>query len=173
MWCYCTLLTAFFQDDNTVDGTKNVRAGSRGSNRSDGEEGGEDTSSVGTWIGVVLGLIVVIGLLVLGVYFYRKQRAIATKPPPYVNNQVAVGINNGHAAGGRSDYAVSGVYGAGSNGGSVNGAGASLNGSGSGSVAGSSGAPALPGRPASMIGKRPPPPIQVRQTQGLWELSIF
>ena len=36
------------------------------------------------WIGVALGLLVVLGLLVLGVYFYMKQRALqSTKPPPY------------------------------------------------------------------------------------------
>ena len=39
---------------------------------------------VGMWIGVALGLLVVLGLLVLGVYFYMKQRALqSTKPPPY------------------------------------------------------------------------------------------
>jgi hypothetical protein len=67
--------------DNTIDGTKNIRAGSI----SDGEE---DSSSVGMWIGVALGLLVVVGLLVLGVYFYRKQRALqATKPPPYTRDR--------------------------------------------------------------------------------------
>jgi len=39
-----------------------------------------DNSGVGVWIGVALGLIVVIGLLIVGIYFYRKQLALQTKP---------------------------------------------------------------------------------------------
>ncbi len=174
-------------DDNTVDGTKNVRAGygsrSKGANRR-GERPGDDdestdTSSVGTWIGVVLGLIVVIGLLVLGVYFYRKQRAIATKPPPYTNGGRSAGGVGGAGANGRNgstDYVMSGVYGGGAGGAGGAGTGgpppvptisgpianngaASLNGA---AVAGSSTGPALPGRPAGgLIGQRPPPPIQM------------
>ncbi len=65
--------------DNTVDGTKNIRAGSISNG-----EASDEGSSVGMWIGVALGLLVVVGLLVLGVYFYRKQKTLqATKPPPY------------------------------------------------------------------------------------------
>ena len=39
-----------------------------------------DNSSIGVWIGVGLGLIVVIGLLIVGIYFYRKQMALQSKP---------------------------------------------------------------------------------------------
>ena len=39
------------------------------------------TSSVGVWIGVALGLIVVIGLLIVGIYFYKKQQMLHRKPP--------------------------------------------------------------------------------------------
>jgi CUB/sushi domain-containing protein len=39
-----------------------------------------DNSGIGVWIGVGLGLIVVIGLLVVGIYFYRKQMALQSKP---------------------------------------------------------------------------------------------
>merc|ERR1711974_333281 len=38
-----------------------------------------DNSSIGVWIGVGLGLIAVIGLLVVGIYFYRKQMALQSK----------------------------------------------------------------------------------------------
>ncbi|TRY72488.1 hypothetical protein TCAL_05395 [Tigriopus californicus] len=74
--------------DNTVDGTKNVRAGSIS------EEVGGGSSSVGMWIGVALGLIVVIGLLILGVYFYRKQRSITSKPAPF-RDRNSNGVSNG------------------------------------------------------------------------------
>ena len=43
-----------------------------------------ESSNVGMYIGVALGLIVIVGLLILGIYYYRKQRALANKPPaPY------------------------------------------------------------------------------------------
>jgi len=50
-----------------------------------------DTSGVGVWIGVALGLIVVIGLLVVGIYFYRKQLALQSKPTRD-NNANGLGI---------------------------------------------------------------------------------
>ena len=50
------------------------------------------------WIGVALGLLVVLGLLVLGVYFYMKQRALqSAKPPPYSDRNRN---SNGYAGGG-------------------------------------------------------------------------
>jgi uncharacterized protein YneF (UPF0154 family) len=39
------------------------------------------SSSVGVWIGVALGLIVVIGLMIVGIYFYKKQQMLHRKPP--------------------------------------------------------------------------------------------
>ena len=57
--------------DNTVDGTQNISPGQAGQiNR---------TSGVGVWIGVALGLIVVIGLMIVGIYFYRWDRT-AVRP---------------------------------------------------------------------------------------------
>ena len=54
-------------------------------------------TQVGMWIGVALGLLVVLGLLVLGVYFYMKQRALqSAKPPPYSRDR----NSNGYAGGG-------------------------------------------------------------------------
>jgi hypothetical protein len=43
-------------------------------------EEGEASSSAGVWIGIALGVIVILGLLVVGVYFYRKQQNLQTKP---------------------------------------------------------------------------------------------
>ena len=49
---------------------------------------------IGMWIGVALGLLVVLGLLVLGVYFYMKQRALqSTKPPPYSRDRDGSHVN--------------------------------------------------------------------------------
>lgn len=45
-------------------------------------EGG--SSNVGLYIGIALGLTVVLGLLFLGIYYYRRQKQLANKPPaPY------------------------------------------------------------------------------------------
>ncbi len=124
--------------DNTVDGTTNVRAGSRPLGGGSGDATEREASSVGTWIGVALGLIVVVGLLILGGYFYRKRRAIASKPAPYSGSS-----SSGHgptSRGGPSDYLATGVYG--------------------GSAASTSPSNgALPAPPR--IGQRPPPPIQM------------
>eukprot|EP00094_Tigriopus_californicus_P005598 TCALIF_05395-PA protein Name:"Similar to CSMD1 CUB and sushi domain-containing protein 1 (Homo sapiens)" AED:0.20 eAED:0.20 QI:0/0/0/0.33/1/1/3/0/317 len=91
--------------DNTVDGTKNVRAGSIS------EEVGGGSSSVGMWIGVALGLIVVIGLLILGVYFYRKQRSITSKPAPFRDrNSNGVSNGGGPTPNGTAAYTMSGIY---------------------------------------------------------------
>ena len=86
-------------------------------------------------------MIVVIGLLILGIYFYRKQRAITAKPPlaPY-RDRNANGISMASAING---YTTSGVYHSASSGVSSTTA-----------VAGVGGAPGLPGQ-------RPPPPIQM------------
>ena len=100
--------------------------------------GSEEASGAGLYIGIALGLIVVIGLLILGIYFYRKQRAIASKPPPQpYRDRNANGIGMASAMNG---YTSSGVYHSASSGVS----------SGSAVV----GPPGLPGQ-------RPPPPIQM------------
>lgn len=127
-------VTDILASDNTVDGTKNIRAGRPL------PKDAPETSSIGTWIGVALGLIVVIGLLILGLFFYRKKRAITSKPPPYRDRN----SNNG------AMHIMSGVYGAENNRPNPT----ALNGS-NGGVNGS--VPALPAR----IGQRPPPPIQM------------
>ena len=46
-------------------------------------EEGEGSSSAGVWIGIALGVIVILGLLVVGIYFYRKQQNLQTKPSRY------------------------------------------------------------------------------------------
>ena len=98
----------------------------------------EEASGAGLYIGIALGLIVVIGLLILGIYFYRKQRAITSKPPPQpYRDRNANGIGMASAMNG---YTTSGVYHSASSGVS------------SGSAVG--GPPGLPGQ-------RPPPPIQM------------
>ncbi len=128
--------------DNTVDGTHNVRAGGH-------EDPIPEGSSVGLYIGIALGLIVVLGLMVLGIYFYKKQQALANKPPaPYRDRNANGGVS---MVGG---YAATGVYHTASNGGS------GLNG----------GPPTsqIPPRTAG-INTRPPPPIQMysMDTDGL------
>ena len=81
--------------DNTVDGTHNVHAGGREA----------EGSSVGLYIGIALGLIVVVGLGTLCIIYYKKQRALASKPPaPYRDRNA----NNGVAMVG--GYAATGVY---------------------------------------------------------------
>merc|ERR1711962_462460 len=57
----------------------NSRPYSTGGSPSQGKDK-TDNSSIGVWIGVGLGLIVVIGLLIVGIYFYRKQMALHSKP---------------------------------------------------------------------------------------------
>ena len=51
-----------------------------------------DNSSIGVWIGVGLGLIVVVGLLVVGIYFYRKQLALHKSKPTRDNNANGLGV---------------------------------------------------------------------------------
>jgi hypothetical protein len=120
--------------DNTVDGTHNVRAGGRNA-----DDSLPEGSSVGLYIGIVLGLIVVIGLMVLGIYFYRKQRALATKPPAPYRDRNANGPGGVSMVGGLNGYASTGVYHTASNGG-----------------------PGVqPPRTASILGTRVPPPIQM------------
>ena len=100
--------------------------------------GNEEASGAGLYIGIALGLIVVIGLLILGIYFYRKQRAIASKPPPQpYRDRNANGIGMASAMNG---YTSSGVYHSASSG-----------------VSSSSNVGGPPGLP----GQRPPPPIQM------------
>ena len=104
--------------------------------------GNEEASGAGLYIGIALGLIVVIGLLILGIYFYRKQRAITSKPPPVpYSDRNANGINMASAMNG---YTSSGVYHSASSGTS----------SSTAVVGGVGGPPGLPGQ-------RPPPPIQM------------
>jgi len=57
-------------------------------------------SGVGVWIGVALGLIVVIGLLIVGIYFYRKQQSLQTKPSRDNNNAAGLGVMGLPAYGG-------------------------------------------------------------------------
>lgn len=100
--------------------------------------GSEEASGAGLYIGIALGLIVVIGLLILGIYFYRKQRAITSKPPPQPyrdRNANGIGIPTG-----MNGYTNSGVYHSASSG-------------------VSSGVPV--GGPPGLPGQRPPPPIQM------------
>ena len=47
-------------------------------------EDGESSSSAGVWIGIALGVIVILGLLGVGIYFYRKQQNLQTKPSRYL-----------------------------------------------------------------------------------------
>ena len=54
-----------------------MQGGKGGGNRNPEEVGGASL-----YIGIALGLIVVVGLMILGIYFYRKQKAITSKPPP-------------------------------------------------------------------------------------------
>ena len=115
--------------DNTVDGTHNIRAGGR-------EEPVPEGSSVGLYIGIALGLIVVLGLMVLGLYFYRKQRALTSKPPaPFSDRNANGGVS---MVGG---YASTGVY-------------------HSATPSNGTALSALPPRTAS-INTRAPPPIQM------------
>lgn len=138
--------------DNTIDGTRNVRAGPR-SNLANGSQ--DEPSSVGMWIGVALGLIVVLGLLILGLYFYRKQKAITSKPPPYRDRNA-----NGGAGAINGGYAGSGVYTS-----AASGAGGPLPPTPNGAGGGGGGV----GNPTAMIGPRigvrPPPPIQMYSMQ--------
>merc|ERR1712110_355534 len=91
----------------------NVRAGSAdhvSANGSGGSSGigSEEASGAGLYIGIALGLIVVIGLLILGIYFYRKQREITSKPPPRpYTDRNSNGISMASAMNG---YTNSGVY---------------------------------------------------------------
>ncbi len=67
----------------------------------DGDESSRETaaaasSGVGVWIGVALGLVVVIGLMIVGIYFYKKQQLLHRKPP------VAGRDNNNGGGGGLS-----------------------------------------------------------------------
>jgi len=148
-------------NDNVVDNVGNVPAG-------ENPRRAEDTSAVGTWIGVILGLLVVVGLLILGIYFYRKQRAIAAKPPaPYSSSgngnentsleQIGHAFATSFRAGSnRSDYMTAGVYGA----------PALNNGNGHHEPANNAPRPQPPPLPPTGprlggIGQRPPPPIQM------------
>ena len=58
------------------------------------------------YIGVALGLIVIIGLLILGIYYFRKQRALANKPPAPYRDRNANGVS---AIGGLHGYANTGL----------------------------------------------------------------
>ena len=103
--------------------------------------GNEEASGAGLYIGIALGLIVVIGLLILGIYFYRKQRAITSKPPPApYRDRNSNGISMASAMNG---YTSSGVYHSASS--------ATSSTAVVGGVGGSGGLP----------GQRPPPPIQM------------
>ena len=130
---------AILGSDNTVDGTTNVRGAL--------PNGEEDTSSVGMWIGVALGLIVVVGLIALALYFFRKQRAIAGKPPPYRdrNSNPVTGRPANVYNGGGPPMGINGGNGVTNNGNGTQG-------------------PALPSRIG--IGQRPPPPIQMYSMEG-------
>ena len=46
----------------------------------DRDSSDSDNGGVGVWIGVALGLISVIGIIFVGIYFYRKQQHLQTKP---------------------------------------------------------------------------------------------
>ena len=112
--------------DNTVDGTHNVRAGGR-------EDPIPEGPSVGLYIGIALGLTGAIGGLIIGIYFCRKQRALAAKPPaPYRDRNANGGVS---MVGG---YASTGVYHTASN-----------------------GPPQQPPRTAGINTRAPPPPIQM------------
>ena len=65
-----------------------------------------ESSNVGMYIGVALGLIVIIGLLILGIYYFRKQRALANKPPAPYRDRNANGVS---AIGGLHGYANTGL----------------------------------------------------------------
>ena len=89
---------------------------------------------------IILGLILAIGLMFIGVYFCRKQHALAAKPPaPYRDRNANGGVS---MVGG---YASTGVYHTASNGppqpGGPNGG--------------------LPPRTAGINTRAPPPPIQM------------
>ena len=66
-----------------MDGTSNVQGGDllQGGGGG-GTRNPEEAGGAGLYIGIALGLIVVVGLMILGIYFYRKQKAITSKPPP-------------------------------------------------------------------------------------------
>ena len=126
-----------------MDGTRNIRKGQRG------EDYTPEGSSVGLYIGIALGLIVVVGLMILGIYFYKKQQALASKPPAPYRDRNANGTGVSMVGG----YAATGVY-------------HTANGGGAGGVAvpgpvvpGSAGLP--PPRTAGINVARPPPPIQM------------
>ena len=91
---------------------------------------------MGLYIGIALGLIVVIGLMIIGIYFYRKQSALAAKPPaPYRDRNANGGVS---MVGG---YASTGVYHTASN--------------------GPPNQPHVPPRTAGINTRAPPPPIQM------------
>jgi len=130
--------------DNTVEGTTNVRAPGTRAGDTDNRTGSaatEEASGAGLYIGIALGLIVVIGLMILGIYFYRKQKAITSKPPPapYRDRNA----NNGIPGYTTSLYHTGGSVGGGSDG-----------------VGGGVGVGPLNGNGPS-LGQRPPPPIQM------------
>ena len=131
--------------DNTVDGTQNVRAGGRRKGENNLPPEG---SSVGLYIGIALGLIAIIGLMVLGIYFYRQRQALATKPPAPYRDRNANGTGGVSMVGGLNGYASTGVYHTASG----PGAGSSQNGNGVGQQ-----------RTAGIVNSRgaPPPPIQM------------
>ena len=62
-----------------------------GFNNVSGDGGDNDNGNIGVWIGVALGLISVIGIILVGLYFYRKQMHLQSKPARD-NNQNGLGV---------------------------------------------------------------------------------
>ena len=62
----------------------------RGDDNVSGDED-SDNGNIGVWIGVALGLICVIGFILVGLYFYRKQMHLQSKPARD-NNQNGLGV---------------------------------------------------------------------------------
>ena len=55
------------------------------------DSGDSDNGNIGVWIGVALGLISVIGIILVGLYFYRKQMHLQSKPARD-SNQNGLGV---------------------------------------------------------------------------------
>ncbi len=89
-------------DRSTAIGRIGTSVGNLGEAAGDPESG---SSNVGMYIGVALGLIVIVGLLILGLYYFRKQRALANKPPAPYRDRNSNGVS---AIGGLHGYANTG-----------------------------------------------------------------
>jgi hypothetical protein len=64
------------------------------------------SSNVGVYIGVALGLTVIVGLMFLGIYYYRRQKALANKPPAPYRDRNSNGVSGLGAFNGFSSTSI-------------------------------------------------------------------